>query len=308
MSFGKENDRHDTIRIIDSDMKSNLRRRLQLPRVQKCQLDVDIRCTVVGEDLLAVSCDDFVPPKLSVKSCSETPYSATLLLRGDRCNDFPEDSDLDFECQDFEMNSISSSHEGDWLYIIVTDAEERGIVYHRDWVRVGDNYDLSSDIPLQYGIQIHTFDDDQESNLLQIATYRSSLCSNPTSEIFSFLGGSQIVGFKDAKGSVVTPFKSSSYEVFIDVLISSQSHTTETTSIELESFTAMTSFQGLYELSDEAKGVVLSSENSHEAHIPLNVNLLEQQDHSLFVQVSGKAGDCVGTGFYRIPDARTLSN
>ncbi len=303
-SFCKEYG-HDTIQI-DPDVKRNLRSRwLARDVVKKCILDVDIRCTVVGEDTLGVSCDDFVPPELSVTPCTETPTSATLLLHGDRCNDFSGRDDLDIECKDSEMNS-TSLQERDWLYVLATDAGGQGMIYYSDWVRVGDNYELTSDLPLQYGIQIQTFDDENESNLLQTATYRGKFCAHE-SELFSFLGGSQIVGFTNAESDTLTPFQSSSYKAYIDVSVTPQSGGA-LVSVELESLTISTSFQGVLDLSNDTKGSVFDSMDSYEARIPITVNLLEKQDHSLLVKVTGNSGECVGAGFHRIAGARTPSS
>lgn len=296
---------HDTI-LVDSEVKSNLRtRHLAQDLVTNCHLDVDIRCSVVDKSLLSVSCDDFEPPELSFVKCTETPISATMLLRGDRCDEFAEHNDLNIECQDHGMNSVSLQ-EGDWLFIVATDADGQGIVYHRDWVRVGDRYELTNELPLEFGLQIYTFDDEDETNLLQTVTYSESLCSHE-SELLALLGGSQIVGFMNAGGDIVTPFQSSSYEVYVDVSILSQSHKA-TESVELESLTIMTTFQGLLDFSEEAKGNIIEFGYSYKARIPLTVNLLEKQDHSLLVHVSGNSGECVGAGFHRISDAKTISS
>lgn len=289
--------------LVNLATKSNLRTRLlDQDRFEKCHLSVDIQCIVVGKDQIGIKCDDFVAPVLPSVQCRQTPVSATMLLQGDRC----QHSDLDMECQDHFVSSRSSSQEGDWLFIVATDATGKGMVYHRDWVRVGDHYELTNGLPLENGIQINTFNDDSESNLLQTVTYRASFCSSKN-ELLALLGGSQIVGFKDADDNSITPFHSSSYQVYVEVSISSQTFNT-VESIQLESLSVSTRFQGILDFSDEAKGIVFESGTSYRTRLPINVDLLEKQDHSILLQVTGNSGECVGAGFYRIMDARAASS
>ena len=302
VSLGSGEEHGHDIQLINASTKNNLRARLQeQDRLQKCLLDVDIQCIVKGKDQIGVNCDDFVPPVLASVQCTQTPISATMLLRGDRC----QHSDLKVECQDHSISS-RSSQEGDWLFIVATDAAGKGMTYHRDWVRVGEHYKLYNGLPLQHGIQIKTFDDDSGSNLLQTATYRESLCSTEN-ELLALLGGSQIVDLKEADDNSVSPFHSSSYEVYIDVSISSQPSNV-VGSIQLESLAVSTSFQGIIEFSEEAKGTVVEFGAIYQSRIPLTVDLLEKQNHSLLVQVTGNSGECVGAGFYRISDARSVSS
>jgi hypothetical protein len=266
----------------------------------KCLLDVHVQCTVEGNDQIRMNCDDFVPPSLPLAQCTETPFSVTMLLRGDRC----QQSNLDVECQNHFVR-FESSEEDDWLFIVATDASGQGMEYHRGWVRVGDHYKLSNGFPMKYGIQINVFDDENESTLYQRATYRESFCSNQN-EFLGLLGGSQIIDFKDAEDNTVTPFRSSSYQAFIDITIFPQAKTTE--SIQLESLDVITSFEDILDLSDELKGAVLEPGSSYRIRVPLSLNLLEKQDHSFLVQTTGNTGECVGVSFHRIMDSRTVSS
>jgi hypothetical protein len=223
-----------------------------------------------------------------------------MLLLGDRC----QPSNFDADCQDQFVRS-DSSQEDDWFFIVATDASGQGMEYHRGWVRVGDHYKLSNGLPMNHGIQINLYTDENESKLYQKATYRESLCSNQN-EFFGLLGGSQFIDFMDAQDNTVTPFRSSSYQAFIDIKI--VPHGSSAESIQLESLDVMTSFEEILDLSDEVKGAVLEPGTPYQIRVPLSLNLLEKQDHSLLVQVTGNTGDCVGASFHRIMDARTVSS
>ncbi|GAX13895.1 hypothetical protein FisN_5Lu206 [Fistulifera solaris] len=284
-----------------SPLRNNLRTRLLNEHgADKCLLDVHVQCTVEGNEQLPMNCDDFVPAPLLLAQCTETPFSVTMLLRGDRC----QPSNLGVDCQDHFPRS-ETSQEDDWLFVVATDASGKAMEYHRGWVRVGDHYILSNGLPMEHGIQINVYNDEHESNLYQRVTYREKLCTNQHA-FLGLLGGSQIIKFKDRYNNAVTPFRSSSYQAFIDIKILRQDKMAE--SIRLESLNVLTSFEDILELSDELKGAVLEQGTSYQVRVPLSLNLLEKQDHSLLVQVTGKAGECVGASFHRIMDARTVSS
>jgi hypothetical protein len=268
-----------------------------------CSLQVAVGCTVRGDGMVQdEDCASFVLPTLTVEPCQQTPLTTTLLYNGGDCsqNDYSDDV-VEFTCQD-GANSSPPTEEGDVSFIVVTDAQDLGILYHEDWVRVGTDYVLGStdQVIMEYGLHIQIYDSDDKSNLLQDVVYVASLCSSEL-EMFTRFGASQIISFTNQAQGIVSPFASFSYDVSLHVSIS-MTGTAESAS--LERLSLITSFAGYMNLDLDVRNRPLTATTSVTVTIPIQVDLAESQSHFLLTQVAGThnegpGGVCKGVVFYR---------
>ena len=257
-------------------------------------MELDVLCVLGGNGPLAGQpCET---PGIGIEPCRERPTAATMLYNGGDCSQSDNRQFLQFTCDDF--NGGPSAEEGSEAYIIVTDIKGDGIVYHRDFVTVGDNYELRTPsgeerFEADQRIQIYSSNVTSQANLLQDVIYHSSCSSNL--ELKNRFGASQLVQFFNSEQGNVTCFADATFD--FDILIPI---TITGGSITLESLKILSNFDGFIDLSDQIQGRVVSAGDTVPVTLQVNFDLTERRRYTLFAQLSGTGSQgeqCLGQDF-----------
>jgi len=246
-----------------------------------CELELEVLCVLGGDGPLAGQpCET---PGIGIEPCLERPTAATMLYNGGDCSQSDNRQFLQFTCEDF--NGGPPNAPGSRAYIIVTDIKGDGIVYHRDFVTVGDNYDLRTPdgegrFEADQRIQIYSSDVTSQANLLQDVVYHSSCSSNL--ELKNRFGASQLVQFFNSEQGNVTCFNAAAFDFDIRIPI-----TIIGESIRLESLTVLTSFDGFVDLTDQVANRVVNQGDEIAVTLSVTFDLTVRQRYTLFTQLAG---------------------
>jgi hypothetical protein len=262
-----------------------------------CILTLDLECTVASGNFEGQSCGT---PGIGVEPCRQRPTAATMLYNGGDCEQSDNRQFLKFTCVDTEFGPPPTA-EGDRSYIIVTDVKNLGLVYHRGYVNVGENYYLRTPegeerFEADQRIMIYRNEDTGDpSNLLQEVQYHSSCSSNL--ELKNRFGASQLVEFQNELQGNVTCFASLSFDLNIVIPVK-----TEGESATLVKLTALTNFLGFLDLTEQVAGMEILPGGSVNVSLPsTDVDLSQRRRYTIVTQVTATANPsgetCTGTDF-----------
>jgi len=260
-----------------------------------CTLDIEIGCTVHGDGMSEQDCASFVVPLLTTNVCEHTPLTTTMLYNGGSCEQSDHQQLLGFDCQD--GSTSPPSEEGEQSYIVVTDAMDKDIIYHEDWVTVGMEYLLDARGRfLQDGITIKIYDSDARDHLLQTVVYAKSVCSSPE-EMLSRFGASQIVSYYNREQGIISPFGTFQYKatLHLSVILLDDADINSTT---LEHLNLLTSFAGYITLDELISNKQVQKGLPVTVSIPAEFDMVEKQTHSVLSQVDASGG-CSGVQFHK---------
>jgi hypothetical protein len=262
----------------------------------QCLLNLDLECKVTAGFYLGQSCET---PGIGIQPCFQRPTGATMLFRGGDCAQSDNRQFLKFTCTDTEFGPPSRV-DGDRAYIVVTDVENKGLIYHQDFVTVGSNYYLRTPpgetrFVADQRIMIYKNEDTADpTNLLQTVQYHSSCSSNL--ELKNRFGASQLVEFQNQLQGNVTCFASAQFDLAIVIPID-----IEGTSATLTKLTALTNFQGFVDLTDQVAGMEIVPGGTVTVNLPVLFDLTERRRYTILMQITATANPsgkvCTGTDF-----------
>jgi len=216
------------------------------PAPLPCDIVLDATCVLADGPQAGLECST---PFLGFIECLERPTGATMLYNGGGCDQSDNSQPLKFTCAD--MNGGPPTEIGAESYIIVTDIKGDGITYFEGLVAVDSLFSLNDNgerFAADQFIMIYTPD---QSTLLQMVQYHSSCSQNL--ELKNRFGASQLVEFMNELQGLVSCFTLYTLAITINLPITAET----TDQIELTSMTAMTSFAGMLDLTDQVAGQVI---------------------------------------------------
>jgi hypothetical protein len=266
------------------------RQNLQSP---VCGFNVSLSCQVHGDNLPSegTACDMFSPPILLLKRCKQAPLTTTLLYHGGVCSQTDHAKVLGIVCKD-GVSASPLTADGDQSYIVVTDAHDKGTIYHDGWVNVGANFvlDDGADVPMTQGFAVNIYDDESKANLLQQVSYSRPLCSSDL-ELGNRFGASQIVEYTNRIQGKISMFASATYSATLNVTIAL---TGAKTTASIESLSILTSFAGYLDFTDILTSSVVTRLTPAMVSLPVEVDLLQRLRNTVLIQVSAGRNDQVG--------------
>ena len=268
-----------------------------------CFLGVYFACSISLSGRMS-TCEDFRFPDLSFQAepCHYTPFRAGLLYNGGNCSQ--SDSGLNFTCSDTALGP--PTEEGTRSYIVVTDASGEGFIYFEGSVKVGDPYYIQSPegklLDDGFHIMIYELSDKQEpSTLLQEVTYIGTLCSGIEEWFFRF-GASQLIEYENEVQGKVTSFASSAASPEIVFSFSIHRLDSRPYPLTLQNFTALTSFAGFLDFTDQVTGMKVQPENLTMIDIPVELDLTMRTRYNILTRVTAiedvTGNVCIETDFY----------
>jgi len=225
----------------------------------QCVVEVDVKCIISSGTYTGEDCRS---EDIPVEECLARPSAATMRYNGGDCSQSNNQQLRGFSCVDTEIGPPSDV-DGSKAYVVVTDAKGTGIVYHSDWVAVGENYFLRTpdqqDFVANQIISIYNSDRADAGALLQKVQYQSS-CATSSLKLNDKFGASQIVEFFNEIQGQVSVY--ASYN--LDLTLSVRTDNAED-SATIVALTALTNFGGptgsgeLLDLSDQVTGIIIGT-------------------------------------------------
>jgi len=242
-----------------------------------CVIELASECTVADGPFAGQDCE---APLLGFTVCMARPTMATMLFNGGGCEQSDNTQELKFTCQD--MNGGPPTNEGEESYIVVTDIKGNGITYFEGLVAVGDTFPLNDGGERFEADQFITISTPDRSTVLQMVQYHSSCSSNL--ELKNRFGASQLVEFFNEEQGLVSCFQTISFAIDVALPIEA----TGSEPIELTSMTAMTSFAGMVDLTDQVRGMIIGPDSpSIVVTLMGTINAAERQRYTIVYNVDG---------------------
>lgn len=220
-----------------------------------------------------------------------------MLYNGGDCSQSDNRQILKFTCADFDGGP--SAEEGSEAYIVVTDIKGNGITYFEGFVRVGENFRLNDNnerFQADMFIFIYNSSDTTEANLKQRVQYHSSCSSNL--ELKNRFGASQLVEFFNELQGNVTCFAAAEFDFEVQIPIDVAAGTT---SVRLETLTALTSFAGFQDLTPQIAGEVVEAGGSINVSVNATLDLTVYKRYTILSTLVGTGLPnniaCRGTDF-----------
>jgi len=178
----------------------------------KCAVGVSVECTPRGE---VEDCGSIVVARTR---CNERPLAMVFKYNGGTCDqsDNIQPPTL-FQC--FDFNGGPPTTPGEQSYIRVTDIKGGSIIYHEDFVAVGDDYTVEDqpfevDANMNVSIYRNSGDNGFGEGLLQSLVYHSSCSQNLF--LKDRYGASQLVIFVNNLQGVQSCFFNATYTISLD--------------------------------------------------------------------------------------------
>ena len=242
-----------------------------------CTIELSSDCTIAGGESDGQDCET---PTVGITLCLERPTGVTMLFNGGGCEQSDNTQELQFSCAD--MNGGPPVNEGEQAYIVVTDIKGLGITYFSGLVAVGETYVLNDGGERFETDQFITIYTPDQSTVLQMVQYHCSCSSNL--ELKNRFGASQLVEFVNDLQGVVSCFQTISFAIDVALPVTA----TGSEEIELTSMTAMTSFAGDVDLTDQVAGQVIGPDNpSVVVTLEGTINAAERQTYTIAYDVQG---------------------
>jgi hypothetical protein len=182
-------------------------------------------------------------------------------------------------------------------YIKVVSLKDSGVIYHEDWVEVGQNYDLTlpegqTKVEANMNITIYSTNVTQPQFQLQNLRYHSSCSSNLF--LKDRFGASQLVEWENDQG-IITCFATSvfTFELTIPIDIVGDE-------ITLTSAISVTNF-GIFNLTDEVAGMVLTPGATLSLEFNVDLDLTERRRYTGLTTITGVTDlgvECRGIDFF----------
>jgi hypothetical protein len=169
---------------------------------------------------------------------------------------------------------------GDQSYIIVTDAQNKGTIYHRGWVKVGSSFvlDDGADVPMSQGFTVKIYDDKSKANLLQKVSYSRPLCSSDF-EFGNRFGASQIIEYtNDKQGKITLSAAGPEYSATLEVTIAL---TGGKAKASIKKISSLTSFNGFIDWTDVLATPDITKNSPIILVFPVEVDLFERRRHTV---------------------------
>ena len=254
-----------------------------------CNIEFKSKCSIPsnGHDCAAI------PP--TVTQCSGRPLKMWMLYTGGNCDmSFNVQEPKLFEC--FDIDKGPPVEEGTRSFIVVTSLDG-DIVYHRGWVKVGDQYELfdgGEKFEANQNITIYGSRRLGYSTMLQTLRYHSSCSQNLF--LKDRFGASQLVVWQNEDQGVVTCFANASFtfRLTIPFEVSTEDR------VSLTSLVSITSF-GTFDLTDQVLHKRIRPGKVITARVEVPIDLTVRRNYQLLTTVSGISDSgtyCRGVDYY----------
>jgi hypothetical protein len=211
----------------------------------KCSIEVSVDCK--PSDNSAEDCNAIPIPSLI---CEETPFAVVLRYTGGKCD---ASSNLqpssEFSCFDFDISTPLGKNQSS--FVVITDSDGRGIVYHSDFAFIGTDILIEDDgnnLAENLNITIYASENISFDNMLQTVSFRSAC--DTSLFIKDQFGSFQIIVFINTLQGAVT----CDFNVTYVYTIENTSQGNNATIMSLESVTNV----GILNLTNEVEGTVLA--------------------------------------------------
>ena len=204
-----------------------------------------------------------------------------FLYNGGDCDQsFNVQGDL-FFCTD--LNGGPPTERGTKSYIIVTDTKDQGIIYHDDWVTVGETFTLSDGGENFEANQIITIYSSNETsnpdNIIQSIQYHSSCSSNLF--LKDRFGATQLVIWVNEDQGVVSCFANQTFDlditIPIDIVGGPATITSLTVASNIDPF--------FFNLTDKVAGTEAAAGDTLSVSVAVPIDLTQQKTYNLLVTV-----------------------
>lgn len=269
----------------DSTMSPTRESSLSPTRDPTCYLDVDIICYYASEhNPFGFPCDLWEPPVPELQQCEYRPIEAKLFFIGGDCLQSGNRQDLNYTCDDF--NGGPPTTEGSEAYIVVTDEDGAGPILFEGIVPVlGEPFVLSNNGNLLGDLQrIQVWMTDQ-STLLQEVRGASFTCSDPL-ELFTRYGANQLVEYYNNEQGSISGFATFSFAVVLRLFLTIRVSVAGE-SVTLTNLTALTSFAGLLDLTENVSNLTVDSKNPQDITLEGTVDGSTQKNYTLVYNFEG---------------------
>jgi hypothetical protein len=251
-----------------------------------CFVQLSVECTPEGE---AEDCNSILPLRTR---CEDRPFAMVFRYNGGGCDQSfnIQPPDL-FQC--FDFHGGPPTIEGAVSYITVTDIRGLDIIYHADFVAVGDEYtvaDNGRDVEPNMNISIWSSEDTSPENLLQTLIFHSSCSQNLF--LKDRFGASQLVIFVNEEQGVVSCFVNVTYTYIIENNLVGGNAV-------LQTLSSTTNF-GVFNLTDAINGVSVDPGTAFRFPVQVVLDLTFRQRYTAFSVVTGASPDgfvCQDTDF-----------
>ena len=255
-------------------------------------MDWDVSCVLADGPQAGLDCED---TSLGYIECLERPRGATMRYNGGNCDQSDNSQPLKFECQD--MNGGPPTTAGEESFIVVTDVRDEVIIYFQGPVAVDSLFRLDDGgdrFAADMFITIYTPD---QSTMLQKVRYHSS-CSEILALQHRF-GASELVEFLNDLQGLVSSF--ALYMLVITINLSTTAETTE--QLDLTSMTAMTSFAGTLDLTDQVVGQAIGGPGVVVRLEDIEIDATVRELYTIVFNIEGTLSDgvlCTGMNTFSI--------
>ncbi|CAB9508061.1 expressed unknown protein [Seminavis robusta] len=242
-----------------------------------CIFDMDIDCVPpVGSS----SCNATPPP---VEQCTGRPFEMVFLYNGGDCTQsYNVQAEGDkFTCQDFDGGPPIDR--GEKSFIVVT-ALKDDILYHSDWVGVGELFTLSDGGENFVADQLVTIYRDSNtadpSNILQSIRYHSSCSQNLF--LKDRFGAVQLVIWVNEDQGTVSCFANQTFNLDITVPIDIEGGPATVQSLTVASNVDPFFFN----LTDKVFGIQVNAGDTLETSLSIPIDLTQKRTYNLLITLS----------------------
>lgn len=261
-----------------------------LPAEESCEFDLEATCIPPPG---SQTCNATPPP---VQQCTGRPFEMGFLYNGGDCNqsyNVQGEQGL-FFCSD--LNGGPPTVRGEKSFIVVTDIKGEGIVYHSDWVEVGQSFTLSDAGNRFEANQLITIynssNTNNPNNIIQSLQYHSSCSSNLF--LKDRFGAVQLIQWVNEDQGVISCFANQTFDLDITVPISIEGGPATITSLTVASNVDPFFFN----FTDEIGGTFLSAGETLSTSIDVPLDLTHRKTYNFLITVlalTANGQTCRGT-------------
>lgn len=198
-----------------------------------------------------------------------------------------------FQCKDFQGGPPTS--EGDRSFITVVDIKGLGIIYHANFVAVGDNFPVANsngnEVQANMNVTVYSSGTTVPENILQTMIYHSSCSRNLF--LKDRFGSVQLVAFENDLQGLVSCFHNITYTFTVENVAAGGNAIMQT----LVSITN----QGSMNLTDQVNGVVVAPSSSITFNQIVQLDISVRQQYTAFTTLTGLSPEnyaCQDTAFF----------
>ena len=243
--------------------------------LDSCSVTLDVICR---ESSTGLPCDEM---NLIVDECLELPTYISFRYNGGDCNQSSNiQPTYDFACEDFYGGPPTDQEESSF---IVTTNVDTGVIYHADFVRVGELFiveEIDGAFPSAMNITVYSSADTSPQNVLQTVVMDTSCSQNLF--LADRYGSFHLVGFVNELQGNVTTFVGATYSYVVS------NAATESGTSGTATLSTLTSISNeLVNLTEQVNGVALTTNDSLLVEMAFIVDLSVRLRYTVFSTVQG---------------------